>query len=299
MASEQYSHGFLVLDKPEGISSAKAVAEVKKLLKCKKIGHGGTLDPLASGILPLAINEATKAFDYVTAAAKEYRFTVTFGEERETGDREGGVTGISAVRPTAQQVQAVLPEFIGVIQQVPPVYSAIKINGERAYKRARQGEEVAMAARPVHIHALTLLDAGPPDAPMQSATFTVRCGKGTYIRSLACDIARKLNGLGYVSLLRRTSVGPFHEKNAISLDKLALDVHNAALNKAWVPIELALDDIPAINMDAEQTRRLRHGQSLGTDSPDGKYMALHQGRIVALVECMQGVLKASRVFNSF
>ncbi len=310
------THGFLILDKPVGISSAKAVAEVKKLLKCKKIGHGGTLDPLASGVLPLAVGEATKAFDYVASAIKDYRFTVTFGEERATGDAEGEVTSRTDRLPLHEELEAILPVFTGTILQTPPVYSALKINGERAYKRARAGEQVEMTPREVNIFSLSLWDREGvrhhaesilPDRPspnplpdregLSSATFSVTCGKGTYVRALATDIARKCNSLGYVSMLRRTRVGIFAEADAILLDKLPHFMHNPALFKAWVPIELALDDIPAIDVEPEQAAKLRHGQSFGIVRPDGRYMALHQGRIVALVECEGGTLRSVRVFN--
>jgi tRNA pseudouridine55 synthase len=292
------SHGFLILDKPLGISSAKAVSQVKNILGCKKIGHGGTLDPLASGVLPLAIGEATKTFDYVASAIKEYCFTVTFGEERDTGDSEGAITATTPELPSKEVIGHILPEFIGTIMQVPPVYSALKINGERAYKRAREGERVEMAARPVQIHKFELVSSISANGNnLASATFNVACGKGTYVRSLAKDIAIKCNSLGYVSMLRRVSVGKFHENKAISLDKLEELVHNAALFEAWIPIELALDDIPAINMESEQVRMLRHGKTLETNKSDGKYMALYQGKIVALVECMQGRLTSLRGFN--
>jgi len=286
------NHGFLILDKPVGISSAKAVSEVKKQLGCKKIGHGGTLDPLASGILPLAIGEATKAFDYVASSIKEYRFTVTFGEERATDDAEGAVTATTDHLPVREDILRALPEFHGTIMQTPPAYSALKIDGERAYKRARAGEQVEMIARPVDVHAFELLSFEPPHA-----TFRVLCGKGTYVRALARDIARKCNSLGYISMLRRTAVGKFNETQAISLDKLPEFVHNAALFKAWLPIELALDDIPAIDADSTQAARLRHGQTIGISKPDGRYMVLCQGQLVALADVSSGTLKTVRVFN--
>jgi len=300
--------GFLVLDKPEGISSAKAVAEVKRALKCKKIGHGGTLDPLASGILPLAIGEATKAFDYVASAVKEYRFTITFGEQRATDDREGEVTSTTDTLPTYDAILTVLPQFTGTILQTPPIYSALKIDGERAYKRARAGEQIEMKPREVEVHALSLEDSRqspvssfPSQLPKTGnctlATFSVTCGKGTYVRSLARDIAIKCNSLGYVSMLRRTRVGKFSETNAISLEKLGDFTHNPALFKSWVPIELALDDIPAIDVGPEQAASLRHGKPFGTELPSGRYMALHQSRIVALVESAGGMLRSLRGFN--
>jgi len=305
-------HGFLILDKPAGISSAKAVGEVKRLLACKKIGHGGTLDPLASGILPLAIGEATKAFDYIASAVKQYRFTVTFGEERSTDDAEGNITAATTNLPTREDIIRILPQFIGHVMQMPPVYSALKIDGKRAYARARAGEQVEMTARMVEIFALEMeescelqvascMDISPATRNLQHATiaftFAVTCGKGTYVRSLARDIARSCNSLGYVSMLRRTAVGVFKENKAISLDKLAGLVHNAALFEAWVSIELALDDIPAIDVNALQAGKLRHGQSIGVVIPEGKVMALHQGRIVALAESLHGMLRPVRVFN--
>lgn len=292
----RFSHGFIILDKPTGISSAQAVAKVKHLLQCKKIGHGGTLDPLACGILPLAIGEATKAFDYVASSIKEYSFTVTFGEERSTGDAEGEVIATTVTIPSKEDILKVLPKFIGRIMQTPPTYSALKINGKPAYALARAGKKVEMIARPVEIHALTLLDVNM-DKGITASTFKVTCGKGTYVRSLARDIARKCNSLGHVSTLRRVSVGKFHENNAISLDKLPELVHNAALSKAWVPIELALDDIPAIDMNPDQVQALRHGKTLLIDKRDGEYVTLSQGHIVALAEVRGGVLRSKRIFN--
>lgn len=292
-----YKHGFIILDKPLGISSAKAVGEVKRLLKCKKIGHGGTLDPLASGVLPLAINEATKVFDYVASTTKGYRFTVTFGEERSTDDAEGEVTGISTELPTRKDLLNVIPAFIGPLLQVPPVYSALKINGERAYARARAGEQVTMEARLIHIHDLQLIAEGTGEGPLGQATFEVSCGKGTYVRSLARDIARKINGMGYVSALRRTAVGKFKESGAISLDKLADIVHSGALLKAWVPLELALDDIPAIRLDPQQALRIRQGQTIPVQTNDGKYLVLDADTALALGRVENGMLHSMRVFN--
>ncbi len=206
----------MILDKPLGISSAKAVAEVKRLLKCKKIGHGGTLDPLASGILPLAIGEATKAFDYIASSTKQYRFTIRFGEERDTDDAEGQVIATTDVFPTREQIEAVLPHFIGAISQTPPGFSALKVDGQRAYKLARAGEVVEMTARTIEVFALVLDAVSLNDqGTVFGATLTVTCGKGTYVRSLARDIGRKVNSLGYVSMLRRTAVGKFNEKQAI------------------------------------------------------------------------------------
>lgn len=290
-------HGFIILDKKLGMSSAKAVAEVKRLLKCKKIGHGGTLDPLASGVLPLAINEATKAFDYVARSTKAYRFTVTFGQQRSTDDAEGEVTGETTQLPTRQELLNILPVFIGPVLQVPPIYSALKVNGKRAYSLARAGKQVEMQARLVEIDDLTLLAEGTGMGPLGQATFEVRCGKGTYVRSLARDISLKVNSMGYVSALRRTAVGKFNEADAISLEKLEDFVHSGALFKAWVPLELALDDIPAIRLDSQQALQLRQGQSLPTTVEDGKYFALDAEIPLALCEVEQGRLYSMRVFN--
>ncbi len=291
------NHGFLILDKPLGISSAKAVAEVKKILACKKIGHGGTLDPLASGVLPLAIGEATKAFDYVASAVKAYRFTITFGEQRDTDDAEGAVTARTHILPSRGAIEAALISFTGILQQIPPVYSAIKVAGERAYKMARAGEEVVLEPRPVEVHSFVLTEVETGPDGILRATCEVTCGKGTYIRALARDLSIKINTLGYISMLRRTAVGKFRESEAISLDKLAQSVHNAALLKAWVPIEFALDDILAINVDPKQATALRQGQSTPVSNPDGKYKALCDGQIVALAEVTAGRLKPIRVFN--
>lgn len=290
---QPFKDGFLILDKPIGITSAKAVAEVKKILGCKKIGHGGTLDPLASGILPLAIGEATKAFDYVANSIKEYRFTIRFGEERSTDDSEGEITAKTSIIPKKEEILNCLPEFMGTISQTPPIYSALKIDGERAYKRARAGEKIEMTPRPVEIHDLKFLE----QPTIGEVTLSVTCGKGTYVRALARDISRKCNSLGYISMLRRTRVGKFNETHAILLDKLPQFMHNPALFKAWMPIELALDDIPAIDMDSTQALQLRQGKAISTLCAPGRYMALHQGHIVALVESLEGLLRSIRVFN--
>ena len=289
--------GFLILDKPLGISSAKAVSEVKRLLKCKKIGHGGTLDPLASGVLPLAIGEATKAFDYVASSTKQYRFTVTFGEERTTDDSEGEVTNETGQLPTRQELLNIIPMFIGPVLQVPPIFSALKIDGKRAYALARAGEQPEMQARLIQIDNLELIAETTGEGPLGQASFEVTCGKGTYVRSLARDIAKKVNSLGYVSALRRTAVGKFHENNAISLENLAELVHSGALFKAWVTLELALDDIPAIEVDMQQALKIRQGQAVAVQTADGRYLALSEQRVLALCKVEQGALRSMRVFN--
>lgn len=290
--------GFLILDKPVGLSSAKAVGDVKRLLRCKKIGHGGTLDPLASGVLPLAINEATKAFDYIAASTKHYRFTVTFGQERSTDDAEGEVTAETTCLPTRLELLNILPTFMGQVLQVPPVYSALKVDGQRAYALARAGGQVEMSARLVQIDNLIMLPNATGEGPLAQATFEVTCGKGTYVRSLARDIARKVSSLGYVSMLRRTGVGKFHESHAISLEKCAELVHSGALFNVWIPLELALDDIPAIEVDTQQALKVRQGQALPVTAEDGKYLAKLLGKALALCKVEAGLMRPVRVFNS-
>lgn len=286
--------GFLIIDKPTGISSARVVSKVKHTLQCKKIGHGGTLDPLASGVLPLAIGEATKAFNYIASATKEYTFTITFGEERNTDDAEGEVINSTSFIPSSEDVALVLPDFTGTIMQVPPSFSALKIDGERAYRMARAGKNVHLSARPVTIKEIKLVSQAPDG---KTVTLSTVCSKGTYIRSLARDIASKCNSLGYVSMLRRVAVGKFHEKNAISLDNLSNLVHSGALFEKWIPIELALDDIPAIELDSDEAQALRYGKTISMNKQDGNYVALHQGHILALAEVKGGMLQSQRIFN--
>jgi tRNA pseudouridine55 synthase len=216
-------HGWVALDKPYGLTSTQALARVRHLFNAEKAGHGGTLDPLATGLLPIALGEATKTVPFAMDGRKVYRFTVRWGEERSTGDLEGEVTASSVTRPSRAEIEAVLLRFVGEIMQVPPAYSAIKVDGARAYDLARAGEAVELAARPVHIEALRLLET--PDA--DHASFEVACGKGTYIRSLAQDMGRALGALGHVAALRRIAVGPFREAHMISLEKLGELGHKA------------------------------------------------------------------------
>ncbi len=291
-------HGWVVLDKPVGITSAQAVARVKRLLKCKKIGHGGTLDPLASGILPLALGEATKLFDYVISEKKTYRFEVSWGQERDTDDAEGRVTAQSDHRPARVDIETLLPEFTGVIYQTPPDYSAVRIGGERAYRLARAGEAVAIEPREVEIYALRIIshdDAG-------TTVFEAECGKGTYVRALARDFGRKLNCLGYVSSLRRSRVGAFSESRAISLDKLEEMGHKAALAHGVVPLESMLDDILAIDVDPNQSAKLRRGQPVFMFRPvasdEGSIIAVREtGKLVALGAVKGRLIQPVRVFN--
>src|SRR6185369_8166034 len=238
---KQKVDGWVVLDKPLGMGSTQAVGRVRWLFGAQKAGHGGTLDPLATGVLPIALGEATKTVPFVIDGRKEYRFTLQFGEARSTEDAEGEVTATSEVRPTDGAIRAALASFIGAIEQMPPVFSALKVDGKRAYDLARAGEAVALKPRQVTIERLELL--GRPDA--DHADFVVGCGKGTYIRSLGRDLARAVGTVGHLSALRRTAVGPFREEAAISLSKLEALGHNSPLLGALVPVATALDDIPA------------------------------------------------------
>lgn len=286
--------GWLILDKPLGMSSAQAVGRVKRLLKPRKIGHGGTLDPLASGILPLALNEATKAFQFVAANTKTYRFTVQWGAETSTDDREGEVTQRSDKRPCREEVAAILPRFTGDILQAPPAFSAIKVDGARAYVLARKGESVELAERPVRVDELRLLAV--PDA--DHAAFEMRCGKGTYVRSIARDLGRALGCYAHVAELRRTTVGNFDEKGAISLEKLEVLVHSGALNEWLLPVSSVLADIPALEVDPEAARRVRQGQAVSVSYPEGETVqVLDAGVLVAVVTVSNQQLKPVRVFN--
>lgn len=286
--------GWLILDKPLGMSSAQAVGRVKRLLKPRKIGHGGTLDPLASGILPLALNEATKAFQFVAANTKTYRFTVQWGVETSTDDREGEVTQRSDKRPTREDILAILPRFTGEILQAPPAFSAIKVDGERAYTLARNGENVELAERPVRVDELLLL--GMPD--VGHAEFEMRCGKGTYVRSIARDLGRALGCYGHVAALRRTTVGNFDEKGAISLEKLEVLVHSGALNERLLPVSSVLADIPALEVGPEAARRVRQGQAVSVSYPEGEMVqVLDAGVLVAVATVSNQQLKPVRVFN--
>ncbi len=296
--------GWLILDKPIGITSTQAVAAVKRLFDAQKAGHGGTLDPLATGILPIALGEATKTVPFVMDGAKTYRFTLKFGESRATDDAEGAVTGTSDRRPTDAEIRAALPHFIGEIDQTPPIFSAIKVDGERAYDLARQGEAVELASRKVRIDDFRLVERLGPD----EAVFEVRSGKGAYMRALARDLALDLGSLGHVSALRRLSVGAFTEAGAISLDALKALGHIPAAFEHILPIETALDDIPALALSATEAMRLRSGQPVGLlhrqdrdrirgFDPGGMVCAMSEGRLVALTRFEAGELVPVRVMN--
>ncbi len=296
-------HGWVILDKPVGMTSTHAVGAVKRLFTAKRAGHAGTLDPLASGMLPIALGEATKTVPFVMDGRKLYRFTVAWGEERDTDDAEGRVIETSETRPTPEEIRAALPAFTGAIQQVPPRYSAIKIEGERAYDLARDGEVVELQPRPVDIGRLELTETPDPG----HAVFEAECGKGTYVRSLARDIGRVLGCFGHVCALRRVEVSPFGEETMISLAELEAVCHRAAageasLADALMPVETALDDIPALAVSGPDAARLRRGQVVllrGRDAPNfrGPVYVTASGRLVALADVDHGEIVPKRVFN--
>jgi len=289
--------GWVVLDKPVGLGSTPAVSRVRRLFGAQKAGHGGTLDPLASGVLPIALGEATKTVPFVMDGRKEYRFTLRFGEARSTEDSEGEVTATSEARPEDAAIAAALPAFLGEIEQMPPVFSALKVDGRRAYDLARAGETVELKPRRVLIERLEFL--ARPDR--DHADFVVGCGKGTYIRSLGRDLAQALGTVGHLSMLRRTAAGPFREAAAISLPKLEALGHIPALFGALAPVATALDDIPALAVTEAQADRLRQGQPvlLTRDAPpSGALVRAELGdRLVALVRSDGVALQPVRVFN--
>jgi tRNA pseudouridine55 synthase len=297
-------NGWINLDKPFDMTSTGAVNAVKRILSPSKIGHAGTLDPLATGILPLALGEATKTVQYLMEARKEYVFTVKFGAQTTTDDTEGEVLYESAARPTDEAIKAILPHYTGKIEQLPPTFSALKIGGERAYDLARAGEVVELKPRPVIVHKFSLLER----LDAEHAVFVAECGKGTYVRALARDIALSLGAFAHVSELRRTSVGGFHENDAISLDNLEKYVTSGNLDfdNLLTPVERALDDIPAVTLDNMQAGRLRHGHHCyvslsafhneGGDDAD-LYQAWVDGVFFALVNRRDRVLVPLRIFN--
>lgn len=300
-------HGWIILDKPLGLGSTQAVAAVKRNLRSAgfgkvKVGHGGTLDPLATGVLPIALGEATKLCGRMLDASKTYDFTISFGTETSGLDAEGEVVATSDVRPTLEQVQQALAQFTGPIEQIPPAYSAIKIDGKRAYDLARAGEVVEMKSRGVTIYALSVQQSellSRSDASLKSITLTADVSKGTYIRSLARDIAYALGTVGHVSMLRRVRAGPFALNGAISLDKLNAFGQGAAQEDIILPIEAGLVDIPALDLSPEQARAIQQGRVLtGIAMKDGLHWARDADlRPIALVENIDGALKTVRGFN--
>lgn len=287
-------HGWVVVDKPLGMSSAMVVAKIRRLFKIKKVGHGGTLDPMATGVLPIALGEATKTLSYVLNGRKAYRFEVKWGEARTTDDREGEVIATSDKRPTEEEIQKVLPLFTGKIQQTPPPYSALKIDGKRAYALAREGKEVILEPREVEIESLTLLQASP-----DSAFFEVTCSKGTYVRSLGRDLAVALGTVGYILSLRRLMAGPFQEKSAILLDSLLQIGHNTELKAYVLPLQDALADILALEIQGNDAEKLRQGQIIPTShiSDEEVVLVLSDGNPQALAKVRAGKIVPVRVFN--
>jgi len=303
-------HGWVILDKPQGITSTQAVAAVRRIFDAQKAGHAGTLDPMATGILAVALGEATKTVPYVQDAQKEYRFTACWGEARDSDDAEGKVTGTSPERPSRERIEALLPRFTGTLTQVPPAYSAIKVAGERAYDLAREGEAVTLEPRQVRVYDARLI--AMPDA--DHAEFEIRCGKGTYIRSWVRDMALALGGLGHVCALRRTRIGGFCEKDATPLETLTPFMHSPAAFAYLKPLSTALDGIPALAVSGSDTVRLRSGNPIliranlfarmkdgiaGDDGLQGLTVFLKDeaGGPVALAEIAEGELRPFRVFN--
>jgi tRNA pseudouridine55 synthase len=312
-------HGWVVLDKPVGLGSTTAVSAVKRILRQSsepktKVGHGGTLDPLASGVLPIALGEATKLCGRMLDSTKSYEFTIRFGQETDTLDLEGTVVLRNDKRPTRRDVEAVLHCFMGEIAQVPPAFSAVKIGGKPAYARARAGEDLEMKARLVTVHALSILNGRESRSsvsleqaddgswngidPIDEVTLCATVSKGTYIRSLARDIARSVGTAGHISYLRRTRAGPFSLVEAISLDFLEEAAKARELTRTVLPLDAALDDIPALPVTSRQAEMLRRGQRVvGFPAKPGLGLATEDGTPVALVEAAADGLTVVRGFN--
>ena len=301
-------HGWVILDKPLGMGSTQAVAAVRRIFDAQKAGHAGTLDPMATGILAIALGEATKTVPYAMDADKVYRFTAQWGESRDSDDAEGKVTGTNAARPGEAEILAMLPRFTGTLNQVPPAYSAVRVAGERAYDLAREGEEVVLAPRPVEVFEARLLAARP-----DSADFEILCGKGTYVRSWVRDIALALGTLGHVTALRRVALGAWEEKDAVALDTLTPFLHSPAAFGYLKPLATALDGIPALAVSGPDTVRIRSGnpiliranlfarlqEEFGGDELQGQvvYLKDEAALPVALAEIAGGEVRPFRVFN--
>ena len=297
--------GWVCLDKPYDLTSTQAVGRIRRLFNAQKAGHAGTLDPLATGVLPIALGEATKTVSFMMDAGKTYRFTIAWGRTTTTLDREGETSAASDVRPTADEAAAALPAFIGEIDQVPPAFSAIKVDGERAYDLARAGQTVELAARRVVIHDARV--TGAPDA--DHVEIEIDCGKGVYVRALVRDLAERLGACGHVSALRRTRVGPFTEARAITLENLEDLGHKPGFLEVLLPVETALDDIPELAVTAEDAFRLKQGRPIvlvprQVDDLRSRLSAgtrtvsvLAGGTLVALCEMRMGRLEPARVFH--
>ena len=290
-------HGWVVLDKPYGLGSTSAVGKVRWLYTAQKAGHAGTLDPLATGILPIALGEATKTVPFMMDAKKGYQFTLTFGENTDSWDAEGQVTETSDVRPTEAQILKALPQFIGDIEQIPPRFSAIKVDGKRSYDLARSGEIVELKSRQVTVDSFDLLEFDG-----QAATFEVGCGKGTYIRSLARDMAAALGTCGHVTMLRRTRVGPFHLGQSFTLDALENLCHRGGVSEALRPVETALDDIPVLALTELEATELKHGRAIvltpSIEAENSEWiLAMLGDKAIALCNAIEGQLRPKKVFN--
>jgi tRNA pseudouridine55 synthase len=307
---KQNVHGWIVLDKPIGLTSTRALGQVKWLFNAIKAGHAGTLDPLAEGILPLAFGEATKTVPFLVDARKTYDFTVRWGGETTTDDLEGAVVRTSPLRPDAAQIVAALHGFTGPILQTPPAFSAVKVDGERAYSLARDGVELDLAARAVMVHRVEL--SAQPGA--DHARFTMVCGKGTYVRAFARDLGRVLGCFGHISALRRTRVGPFGQPDAITLEKLQECANTPAAKNALLPLSTALDDIPALAVTDQEAALLRRGQAIlargrvaprqaprSLNDPEDEalpvYCRSRSGDPVALGSFVLGEIRPTRVFT--
>lgn len=294
-------HGWVILDKPYELGSTQAVNIVRAIFGAQKAGHGGTLDPLATGLLPIALGEATKTVPYVMDGEKEYEFSVKWGEATDTDDVEGDVIASSDHRPTEADIIAALPSFTGLISQVPPKFSAIKINGKRAYDLARSGEEVILKARDIQVDHLELVEMTSQDA----ANFKISCGKGTYIRSIARDLAVQLSTVAHVTHLKRTKVGHFNQDAMISLEKLREISHSGAdlseCTDILISVETALDDIPDLAINLDELKELKMGRELipqGLISNlNGEVACLYDGTLIAICDCDGISLKPKRVFN--
>ena len=296
--------GWIVIDKAIGMNSTPAVGKVRWLFNAQKAGHGGTLDPLASGLLPIALGEATKTVSLIMDGSKSYDFTVKWGEATNSDDSQGEVTDTSDLRPSAEQIDAILDDYMGEIWQRPPSVSAIKVDGQRAYDLARKGDAQVLEERQVWIEDLQLIEAREHDAD-----FRVDCGKGTYVRSLAPDFGEQLGCLGHITALRRTKVGPFDEADAISLDKLE-EIDNIAVRfEQLLPLETALDDIPALDVTQAEAQTMRNGQSISLlkksdlhrlpvlDEEDPRLWVRLDGTAVALAVFEAGMVRSLRVIN--
>ena len=301
-------NGWIILDKQIGITSRTAVTKISRILKIKKVGHGGTLDPLASGVLPIALGEATKVISFIQDKQKCYSFTIKWGETTETDDLEGAVLERSEVRPNIKQINSIIPSFIGEILQKPPIYSAIKVNGQRSYKLARKNIEVNHEFRKVEIYDLILKKI----INLDKAEFEVKCGKGTYVRSLAKDLAEKLHTKGHVIQLRRLSVGNFEEKDTILIDFTKEIIHSPMIFNKILPTEAVLDDIPALVLNKTEARQIKQGQKLELNSLENidhffkknpnynkfeKIYAVENNDPIALITIYEGIVKPARIIN--